>query len=173
MPNSVTLRNPATEEVIADLELATADQVDEAVAKASAAAPAWRAMAPADRARLLRRFADTVAAHADELAHIETRNMGMPIGSARWCANAAADVIHYFAGAVEKHAGSSIPVAGGIDVTFHEPLGVVGLITPWNFPVLMASWKIGPALAAGNTAVLKPAEITPLTTMRLIDPSAA
>ncbi len=169
MSNSVTLRNPATEEVIADLELATADQVDEAVAKASAAAPAWRAMAPADRARLLRRFADTVAAHADELALIETRNMGMPVGSARWCANAAADVIHYFAGAVEKHAGSSIPVAGGIDVTFHEPLGVVGLITPWNFPVLMASWKIGPALAAGNTAVLKPAEITPLTTMRLAE----
>jgi acyl-CoA reductase-like NAD-dependent aldehyde dehydrogenase len=118
---------------------------------------------------LLRRFADTVAAHADELALIETRNMGMPIGSARWCANAAADVIHYFAGAVEKHTGSSIPVAGGIDVTFHEPLGVVGLITPWNFPILMASWKIGPALAAGNTAVLKPAEITPLTTMRLAE----
>ncbi len=126
-------------------------------------------MAPADRTRLLRRFADTVAAHADELALIETRNMGMPLGSATWCANAAADVIHYFAGAVEKHTGSSIPVAGGIDVTFHEPLGVVGLITPWNFPILMASWKIGPALAAGNTAVLKPAEITPLTTMRLAE----
>ena len=169
MPDTLTLRNPATEEAIADIELATAQHVDEAVARAAAAAPAWRAVAPADRARLLRRFADTVAAHADELALIETRNMGMPIGSARWCANAAADVIHYFAGAVEKHTGSSIPVAGGIDVTFHEPLGVVGLITPWNFPILMASWKIGPALAAGNTAVLKPAEITPLTTMRLAE----
>jgi len=169
VPDTLTLRNPATEEAIADIELATAQHVDEAVARAAAAAPAWRAVAPADRARLLRRFADTVAAHADELALIETRNMGMPIGSARWCANAAADVIHYFAGAVEKHTGSSIPVAGGIDVTFHEPLGVVGLITPWNFPILMASWKIGPALAAGNTAVLKPAEITPLTTMRLAE----
>jgi acyl-CoA reductase-like NAD-dependent aldehyde dehydrogenase len=169
VPDTLTLRNPATEEAIADIELATAQHVDEAVARAAAVAPAWRAVAPADRARLLRRFADTVAAHADELALIETRNMGMPIGSSRWCANAAADVIHYFAGAVEKHTGSSIPVAGGIDVTFHEPLGVVGLITPWNFPILMASWKIGPALAAGNTAVLKPAEITPLTTMRLAE----
>ncbi len=93
--------------------------------------------------------------------------MGMPIGNSTWCANAAADVIHYFAGAIDKHTGSTIPVAGGIDMTFHEPLGVVGLITPWNFPVLMASWKIGPALAAGNTAVMKPAEITPLTTLRL------
>jgi acyl-CoA reductase-like NAD-dependent aldehyde dehydrogenase len=93
----------------------------------------------------------------------------MPIGSSTWCANAVADVLHYFAGAVDKHVGSTIPVAGGVDVTFHEPLGVVGLITPWNFPMLMASWKIGPALAAGNTAVLKPAEITPLTTVRLAE----
>ena len=118
---------------------------------------------------MLRRFADVVAAHADELAAIETANMGMPIGSSTWCANAVADVLHYFAGAVDKHVGSTIPVAGGVDVTFHEPLGVVGLITPWNFPMLMASWKIGPALATGNTAVLKPAEITPLTTMRLAE----
>ena len=111
----------------------------------------------------MRRFADTIADHADELGRLETANMGMPIGSSTWCANAAADVIHYFAGAIDKHTGSTIPVAGGVDITFHEPLGVVGLITPWNFPVLMASWKIGPALAAGNTAVMKPAEITPLT----------
>jgi acyl-CoA reductase-like NAD-dependent aldehyde dehydrogenase len=163
------LRNPATEEVIREFKLATVDDVDAAVAKAKAAGPAWRAMAPADRARLMRRFADKVAEHVDELALLETQNMGMPIGSARWCANAVSDVLHYFAGAVEKHTGSSIPVAGGIDVTFHEPLGVVGLITPWNFPMLMASWKIGPALAAGNTAVLKPAEITPLTTVRIAE----
>lgn len=169
MTGTITLRNPADESIVAELELASAADVDAAVAKAKAASPAWRAMAPADRTRLLRRFADTIAAHADELGALETRSMGMPIGSSTWCANAAADVVHYFAGAVEKHAGSSIPVAGGIDVTFHEPLGVVGLITPWNFPVLMASWKIGPALAAGNTAVLKPAEITPLTTMRLAE----
>lgn len=161
------LRNPATEEVIHEFRHATVDDVDTAVAKAKAAGPAWRAMAPADRARLMRRFADKVAEHVDELALLETQNLGMPLGSARWCANAVSDVLHYFAGAVEKHTGSSIPVAGGIDVTFHEPLGVVGLITPWNFPMLMASWKIGPALAAGNTAVLKPAEITPLSTVRI------
>jgi len=154
-------------DVVREIELAGAAEVDAAVARASAAAPGWRAVAPADRARLMRRFADTIAAHADELALLETQNMGMPIGNSTWCANAAADVIHYFAGAIDKHTGSTIPVAGGVDVTFHEPLGVVGLITPWNFPVLMASWKIGPALAAGNTAVLKPAEITPLTAMRL------
>ncbi|MEN9646877.1 MAG: hypothetical protein RL238_3546 [Actinomycetota bacterium] len=163
----LVLRNPATEEVIHELTHATVDDVDAAVAKAKAAGPAWRAVSPADRSRLLRRFADKVAEHVEELALLETQNMGMPLGSARWCANAVSDVLHYFAGAVEKHTGSSIPVAGGIDVTFHEPLGVVGLITPWNFPMLMASWKIGPALAAGNTAVIKPAEITPLTTMRL------
>jgi acyl-CoA reductase-like NAD-dependent aldehyde dehydrogenase len=165
----LTLRNPATEAVIRELPHATADDADAAIERAKAASPAWRALAPVDRTRLLRRFADTVGAHVDELAELETINMGMPIGSARWCANAVADTFHYFAGAVEKHTGSSIPVAGGIDVTFHEPLGVVGLITPWNFPMLMASWKVGPALAAGNTAVLKPAEITPLTSMRLAE----
>lgn len=161
------LRNPATEEVVRELPHATVADADAAIEKARAASPAWKAVAPADRSRLLRRFADKVGEHAEELALLETQNMGMPIGSSRWCANAVSDVLHYFAGAVEKHTGSSIPVAGGIDVTFHEPLGVVGLITPWNFPMLMASWKVGPALAAGNTAVLKPAEITPLTSMRI------
>ena len=169
MSTLLTLRNPATEAVIHEMPHATVDDVDAAIAKATAASPAWRKMAPVDRSRLLRRFADTVAAHADELAEIETRNMGMPIGNSRWCANMVADVLHYFSGAVEKHTGSSIPVAGGVDITFHEPLGVVGLITPWNFPMLMASWKVGPALAAGNTAVLKPAEITPLSSMRLAE----
>jgi len=168
-PSSIVLRNPATEAVLRELSLAGRDEVDAAVARAKAAGPAWRAVAPADRARLMRRFADTVAAHADELAALETANMGMPMGNSLWCANAVADVLHYFAGAIDKHTGSTIPVGGGIDVTFHEPLGVVGLITPWNFPMLMASWKIGPALAAGNTAVLKPAEITPLTTMRIAE----
>ncbi len=167
MPDTILLRNPVTTEVIRELTLAGVADVDAAVARAAAAAPAWRVVAPADRARLMRRFADTIADHADELARLETENMGMPIGNSTWCANAAADVIHYFAGAIDKHTGSTIPVAGGVDMTFREPLGVVGLITPWNFPVLMASWKIGPALAAGNTAVLKPAEITPLTAMRL------
>jgi acyl-CoA reductase-like NAD-dependent aldehyde dehydrogenase len=169
MSDTIVLRNPATTDVVAELALAGRTEVDEAVARASAAAPQWRAVAPADRSRLMRRFADVIGAHADELGALETRNMGMPIGSSTWCANAAADVIHYFAGAIDKHTGSTIPVAGGVDMTFHEPLGVVGLITPWNFPVLMASWKIGPALAAGNTAVLKPAEITPLTALRLAE----
>jgi acyl-CoA reductase-like NAD-dependent aldehyde dehydrogenase len=167
--SSIVLRNPATTESIRELELADSAAVDQAVARAAAAGPGWRAIAPADRARLMRRFADTVAAHADELAALETANMGMPVGNSTWCANAVADVLHYFAGAVDKHTGATIPVAGGVNMTFHEPLGVVGLITPWNFPMLMASWKIGPALAAGNTAVLKPAEITPLTTMRLAE----
>ncbi|MCB9380434.1 MAG: aldehyde dehydrogenase [Acidimicrobiaceae bacterium] len=165
--SALILRNPATEAVVAELPHATVEDMDAAIVRAAAAGDAWRTVSPADRNRLLRRFADTVAAHADELAELETRNMGMPIGSSRWCANAVADTLHYFAGAVEKHAGSTIPVAGGVDMTFHEPLGVVGLITPWNFPMLIASWKLGPALAAGNTVVLKPAEITPLTSIRL------
>jgi acyl-CoA reductase-like NAD-dependent aldehyde dehydrogenase len=164
---SIALLNPADESLVREVPLAGRDEVDAAIACARQAAPGWQAVAPADRARLMRRFADTIAAHADELGQLETANMGMPIGSSTWCANAAADVIHYFAGAIDKHTGSSIPVAGGVNVTFNEPLGVVGLITPWNFPVMMASWKIGPALACGNTAVIKPAEITPLTTMRL------
>lgn len=164
---SLVLHDPATGEAFAEQPLADLATVDAAIAAAGRALPGWRAISPADRTRLLRRFADTIAGHAEELAALDTRNMGMPIGSSRWCANAAADTIHYFAGAVEKHTGTTIPVAGGIDMTFHEPLGVVGLITPWNFPVLMAAWKIGPALAAGNTAVLKPAEITPLTAIRL------
>ena len=167
MPGSIRLINPSDESLVRELPLAGVDEADLAIERARSAAPAWRAIAPADRSRLLRRFADLIGHNADELARLETANMGMPIGSSTWCANAAADVIHYFAGAIDKHTGSTIPVAGGVDMTFHEPLGVVGLITPWNFPVLMASWKIGPALAAGNTAVMKPAEITPLTTMRL------
>ena len=160
------LVNPTTEEVIGEQAIASAEEVDEAVARAGAAFPAWRDVAPTDRARLLRRFADLVAEHVEELAQLETANMGMTIGNSRWCASTASDVLHYFAGAVDKHTGATIPVAGGIDMTFHEPLGVAGLIVPWNFPLLMASWKIAPALATGNTAILKPAEITPLTAIR-------
>jgi acyl-CoA reductase-like NAD-dependent aldehyde dehydrogenase len=115
----------------------------------------------------MRRFAETIATNAQELAELDTRNMGMPIGSSRWCADTAAEVIHYYAGAVDKHLGHTYPVAGGVTMTFHEPLGVVGLIVPWNFPVLIACWKLGPALACGNTVILKPAETTPLSAMRL------
>ena len=126
-------------------------------------------MAPTDRARLLRRLADTVADHAEELAQLETANVGKPIASSRGEVGAVVDVLHYYGGAVDKHLGDTIPVAGGVAMTFHEPLGVVGLITPWNFPLLIASWKLGPALACGNTVVLKPSELTPLTSIRLAE----
>ena len=165
--DTVALLNPATEQLIVDQPLATAADADVAIARAAAALPLWRAMAPLDRVKLMRSFADTIAVHAEELAQLETANMGMPIGSSRWCANTAADVIHYYAGCIDKHTGSTIPVAGGVTMTFHEPLGVVGVITPWNFPLLIATWKIGPALACGNTVVIKPSELTPLTTIRL------
>ena len=166
-PGTLALLNPATEELILDQPLATAADADAAIAKAAAAFPAWRSMAPLDRIQLMRRFADTVAAHAEELAQMETANMGMPIGNSRWCANTAAEVLHYYAGCIDKHTGATIPVAGGVTMTFHEPLGVVGVITPWNFPLLIAAWKLGPALACGNTVVIKPSELTPLTTIRL------
>jgi acyl-CoA reductase-like NAD-dependent aldehyde dehydrogenase len=164
---TITLRNPADDSVLQELPLATAHDVDQAVARAHAALSAWRDMAPNDRIKIMRRFAETIAAHAQELAELDTRNMGMPIGSSRWCADTAAEVIHYYAGAVDKHLGHTYPVAGGVTMTFHEPLGVVGLIVPWNFPLLIACWKLGPALACGNTVILKPAETTPLSAMRL------
>ena len=167
MSDTLALLNPATEALIVDQPLATRDDADAAIGSAAAALPGWRSMAPLDRVKLIRRFADTVAAHAEELAQLDTANMGMPIGNSRWCANTAADVLHYYAGAVDKHTGSTIPVAGGVTMTFHEPLGVVGVITPWNFPILTAAWKIGPALACGNTVVIKPSELTPLSTIRL------
>lgn len=169
MSSTLVLRDPSTATPIGEVPLADTAEVDRVVARARAAQPAWAGVAPADRARLLRRFADTVDAHADELARLETANVGMPITASRWCAHNAAEVIHYFAGGVDKHTGATIPVAGGVDMTFREPIGVVGAITPWNFPLLMASWKIGPALAAGNAMVLKPAEITPLTSQRLAE----
>jgi acyl-CoA reductase-like NAD-dependent aldehyde dehydrogenase len=161
--------NPATEEPIADVEPSTAEQTDEAVARAKAAFPAWRAVAPADRARLLRRLATLVEEHHEELSRIESRNAGKPIAGARGEVGMVAQVFHFYAGAVDKHHGETIPVAGGVDMTFREPLGVVGLIVPWNFPLNIASWKLGPALACGNTVVLKPAELTPLSVMRLAE----
>ena len=161
--------NPATEEPIAEVEPSTAEQTDEAVARAKAAFPAWRAVAPADRARLLRRLATLVEEHHEELSRIESRNAGKPIAGARGEVGMVAQVFHFYAGAVDKHHGETIPVAGGVDMTFREPLGVVGLIVPWNFPLNIASWKVGPALACGNTVVLKPAELTPLSVMRLAE----
>jgi len=159
--------NPATEETLAELESAGVEETDAAVARARAAFPAWRAVAPADRARLLRRLATLVEEHHEELSRIESRNVGKPISGARGEVGMVAQVFHFYAGAVDKFHGETIPVAGGVDMTFREPLGVVGLITPWNFPLNIASWKLGPALACGNTVVLKPAELTPLSAMRL------
>ena len=159
--------NPATEETIAEIESAGVDETDAAVARAKEAFPGWRAVAPTDRARLLRRLATLVEEHGEELARLESRNVGKPIQGARGEIGMVAQVFHYYAGAVDKHFGETIPVAGGVDLTFREPLGVVGLIVPWNFPLNIASWKLGPALACGNTLVLKPAELTPLSALRL------
>ncbi len=159
--------NPATEAIVTTVEHLDAEQADEAIAAAAAAAPAWRAVTPADRARLLRRFADIVDAHLDELAALEVANSGHTIGNARWEAGNVRDVLLYYAAAPERMCGRQIPVAGGIDVTFHEPIGVVGVIVPWNFPMPIAGWGFAPALAAGNTVVLKPADLTPLTAIRL------
>jgi betaine-aldehyde dehydrogenase len=161
--------NPATEEPIATLEQAGVPETDAAVARAKAAYPAWRAVSPADRGRLLRRLATLVEEHHEELARIESQNVGKPIAGARGEVGMVADVFHFYAGAVDKRHGETIPVAGGIDMTFREPLGVVGLIVPWNFPLNISSWKLGPALACGNTVVLKPAELTPLSALRLAE----
>jgi acyl-CoA reductase-like NAD-dependent aldehyde dehydrogenase len=163
----LTVLNPATEEPIAQLERAGVEETDAAVARAKAAFPAWKAVAPTDRARLLRRLATLVEEHAEELARIESRNVGKPIAGARAEIGMVAQVFHFYAGAVDKHYGETIPVAGGVDLTFREPLGVVGLIVPWNFPLNISSWKLGPALACGNTVVLKPAELTPMSALRL------
>jgi betaine-aldehyde dehydrogenase len=166
---SLTVVNPATEEAIAELEPAGLEEADEAVARAREAFPRWRAVGVADRARLLRRLATLVEEHTEELAQIESRNVGKPITGARGEVGMAANVFHFYAGAVDKHHGETIPVDGGVDVTFREPLGVCGLIVPWNFPLNIASWKLGPALACGNTVVLKPAELTPLSALRLAE----
>jgi acyl-CoA reductase-like NAD-dependent aldehyde dehydrogenase len=166
---TLTVLNPATEESIAELEQAGIDETDEAVARAKEAFPAWRAVAPADRARMLRRLATLVEENAEELARIESQNVGKPISGARGEVGMVAQVFHFYAGAVDKHHGETIPVAGGVAATFREPLGVVGLIVPWNFPLNISSWKLGPALACGNTVVLKPAELTPLSALRLAE----
>ena len=158
---------PATEGILAQLPHAGVEETDAAIARAKASFPAWRGVAPGDRARLLRAIADAVAARAEQLAVLESRNVGKPIGDARGEVAMVADAFNYYAGAPERLLGATIPVAGGVDMTFREPLGVVGLIVPWNFPLAIASWKIAPALAAGNTVVLKPAELTPLTALEL------
>ncbi|MGJ5829347.1 aldehyde dehydrogenase family protein [Streptomyces ossamyceticus] len=161
--------NPATEEVVATVPAATPADVDAAVSLATKAQRAWAALAPADRARLLRRFAVTVDEHLEELALLEVREAGHTIGNARWEAGNVRDLLDYAAGGVERLTGRQIPVPGGLDVTILEPLGVVGVIAPWNFPMPIAAWGVAPALAAGNAVLLKPAETTPLTALRLAE----
>jgi betaine-aldehyde dehydrogenase len=153
--------------VITELPTAGTDELEAAVARASNAFPAWSTVSPPDRARLLRRVAALIEENGEELARLETGNVGKPIADSRGEVAMVADVFHYYAGAIDKHHGQNIPVAGGVDITFRDPLGVVGLITPWNFPLNIASWKVAPALACGNTIVLKPAEMTPLSSLRL------
>ncbi|MFD7089436.1 aldehyde dehydrogenase family protein [Streptomyces sp. NPDC059896] len=161
--------NPATGETIATVAATTAAEVDTAVRRAAAAQRGWAATAPADRARLLRRFAVVVDEHNEELARLEVREAGHTLGNARWEAGNVRDLLDYSAGGVERLTGRQIPVAGGLDITLLEPLGVVGVIAPWNFPMPIAAWGTAPALAAGNAVLLKPAETTPLTALRLAE----
>lgn len=168
VPNLEVL-NPATEEVVATVPAATRQDVDAAVARAASAQAKWAATAPADRARLLRRFAVTVDEHLEELARLEVREAGHVIGNARWEAGNVRDLLDFAAGGVERLSGRQIPVPGGLNVTILEPLGVVGVIAPWNFPMPIAAWGTAPALAAGNAVILKPAETTPLTALRLAE----
>ncbi|MEU2421655.1 aldehyde dehydrogenase family protein [Streptomyces sp. NPDC007851] len=161
--------NPATEEVIATVAGAVEQDVDTAVQRAARAQAKWSALAPAERARLLRRFATVVDEHREELARLEVREAGHTLGNARWEAGNVRDLLDYAAGGVERLTGRQIPVPGGLDVTLLEPLGVVGVIAPWNFPMPIAAWGTAPALAAGNAVVLKPAETTPLTALRLAE----
>jgi len=162
-----TVINPATEQPVTAITQKTAEETDEAIARAAVAQRAWREVAPGDRARLLRAFAAEVDAHIDELAALETTGSGHPVGAATWEAGQVRDVLMYYSAAPERLIGKQIPVAGGLDVTFAEPLGVVGLIVPWNFPMPIFSWGMAPAIAAGNTVVAKPAEMTPLTAIRI------
>ncbi|MET0783856.1 MAG: aldehyde dehydrogenase family protein [Leifsonia flava] len=162
-----TLINPADESVITTIEHATSEDVDAAVVRAAAAQREWASRAPADRAAALRGFAEAVDGDLETLAQLEVRNSGHPIGQARWEAGHVRDVLEYYSASPERLFGRQIPVAGGIDMTFNEPLGVVGVITPWNFPMTIAAWGFAPALAAGNAVLVKPAEWTPLTSIRL------
>jgi len=164
---SYTVLNPATEQPVITVPGTSADEADAAIARAQAAQRQWREVAPGDRARLLRAFAAQVDAHGEELAQLEVANSGHPVGAARWEAGQVRDVLQYYAAAPERLTGKQIPVPGGLDVTFAEPLGVVGLIVPWNFPMPILSWGMAPALAAGNAVIAKPAEMTPMTAMRI------
>jgi acyl-CoA reductase-like NAD-dependent aldehyde dehydrogenase len=164
-----TVLNPATEEPVAEVEQTTTATADEAIARAVAVQPSWRKVAPGERAALLRAFADVIDAHVGELAELETAGSGHPAGQARWEAGNVRDVLRYYSAAPERLCGKQIPVPGGLNVTFHEPVGVVGVIVPWNFPMPILGWGVAPALAAGNPVIAKPAERTPLTAIRIAE----
>jgi acyl-CoA reductase-like NAD-dependent aldehyde dehydrogenase len=170
--NTLEVIEPATEAVLTEVPRAGRDDVDAAVERAKQAYPAWRALAPGERAALLHGLADALDSAREELAQIEARNAGKPIGDARGEMEMVVATFRYYAGAPERLLGDTIPVAGGQAFTVREPLGVVGLIVPWNFPLVIAAWKLGPALAAGNTVILKPAELTPLTALRFAEIAA-
>jgi acyl-CoA reductase-like NAD-dependent aldehyde dehydrogenase len=164
---AIQVIEPATERVMAEVPRAGVEETDAAVARAKAAFPSWRAVAPGDRSTLLHRLADELEGRLEDLAQLEARNAGKPISDATGEMGMVVDTFRYYAGAPERLTGKTIPVSGGVDMTFREPLGVVGLIVPWNFPLAIASWKVAPALAAGNAIVLKPAALTPLTALEL------
>ena len=164
---SIEVIEPATEQLMAEIPRAGADEVDAAVDRAKRAFPAWRDVSPADRGALIGRLADALEDAAEDLATLEARNAGKPISDARGEMEMVVATYRYYAAAPERLFGKTIPVDGGVDMTFREALGVVGLIVPSNFPLVIASWKVAPALAAGNTLVLKPAELTPLTAVEL------
>jgi len=166
---SFTVVNPATEQAVAEVPLASVEETDAAIERAAEAFPAWRDVAPGERARLLRRFAAVVDSAVEELAELEVRNAGHTWGNATWEAGNVRDCLNYYSATPERLFGRQIPVPGGLDVTFHEPLGVVGIIVPWNFPMPIMAWGMAPALAAGNTVVVKPAELTPLTAIRIAE----
>ena len=166
-PRTFTVVNPATEQPVTDVALATVEETDAHVARAHEAFAAWRAVTPGDRAGILRRFASVVDAHVEELAELEVRNAGHTWGNATWEAGNVRDCLNYYSASPERMFGRQIPVPGGVDLTFHEPLGVVGIIVPWNFPMPIFGWGVAPALAAGNCVVVKPAELTPLTAIRI------
>ncbi|CAM5571456.1 aldehyde dehydrogenase [Streptomyces spiroverticillatus] len=161
--------NPATGETLTTVPASTPADVDAAVTRATAAQRAWASAAPATRARHLHRFAALVDDHIEELARLEVQEAGHTLGNARWEAGNVRDLLTFSAGGAERLNGRQIPTPGGLDVTLHEPLGVIGVIAPWNFPMPIAAWATAPALAAGNAVVLKPAETTPLTALRLAE----
>ena len=167
--SKLVVTNPATEETFAEVSSATVDEIGQAAEAGQTAFESnWRDMPPGQRAELLHGIAKLIRENTESIAQLETRNVGKPICDARWEIDAGAKVFEYYAGAIGHLCGQTIPVArGGFDFTLRQPMGVIAAITPWNFPFLIACWKVAPALAAGNSVILKPASLTPLTALFL------